>query len=367
MRSLILFSGAALGLLACASEEPSTGPSGSPNLARATTGAYTAQRLGTLAGPGFDGWSSNAYAINPKGQVVGSSEPASGVGLHAFLWEKGVMSDLGTLGGGSSGPGVIIESIAYGINPAGQVVGWSNTAEGRSSHAFLWEKGVMTDLGTLGGNSSEARAINPSGQVVGFSQTVSDTGNHAFLWEKGVMTDLGTLGGCCSEAYDINPSGQVVGASYMAGNATYHAFLWEKGVMTDLGTLGGIWSYARGLNLSGQVVGASGTASGGYHAALWEKGVWTDLGGPDPPPYTGLYEVSFALAINPAGQIVGSSNFGDYGPSFPVIWENGVISEVLPSGDGCCAEAVDINPAGQVVGAFNVDFGLQVATLYTRK
>jgi len=40
------------------------------------------------------------------------------------------------------------------------------------SHAFLWQNGVMTDLGTLD-FSSAASAINDSGQVVGSSRDAS--------------------------------------------------------------------------------------------------------------------------------------------------------------------------------------------------
>jgi len=36
-------------------------------------------------------------------------------------------------------------------------------------HAFLSNGGPMTDLGTLGGSSSDAYAINHSGQVVGMA------------------------------------------------------------------------------------------------------------------------------------------------------------------------------------------------------
>jgi len=44
-------------------------------------------------------------------------------------------------------------------------------------------QGVMTDLGTLGGEYSVARGINGRGQVVGWSAT-ADGRHHAFLWEK---------------------------------------------------------------------------------------------------------------------------------------------------------------------------------------
>jgi probable HAF family extracellular repeat protein len=66
------------------------------------------------------------------------------------------MSDLGTLGGTSSG--------AYGINNAGQVMGTAFTSGG-VKHAFLYSEGSMSDLGTLGGTHSEATGINPSSEV----------------------------------------------------------------------------------------------------------------------------------------------------------------------------------------------------------
>ena len=113
------------------------------------------------------------------------------------------MTDLGMLGGAQ----VDSESGASGINNAGQVVGWSSPdATNFSSnsiapdeHAFLWQNGAMTDLGTLGGtpDNSAAFAINNAGQVVGWSDITPLTGTdrysfeHAFLWQNGTMTDLG--------------------------------------------------------------------------------------------------------------------------------------------------------------------------------
>jgi probable HAF family extracellular repeat protein len=165
----------ALGMLACTSEETPTDPTGSPSQAKAAVGTYVGTSLGTLGAP-FQ-CCSEAFDINPAGQIVGRSTTADDVD-HAFLWTKGVMTDLGTLGGTTSA--------ATGINPSGQVVGGSATAAGRG-HAFLWAKGVMTDLGTLGGNSStagsDAAAINPAGQVVGTIENVVGE-PEAMLWTR---------------------------------------------------------------------------------------------------------------------------------------------------------------------------------------
>jgi probable HAF family extracellular repeat protein len=90
----------------------------------------------------------------------------------------------------------------------------------------------MTDLGTLDAQlcpmnrCSQANAINARGQVVGESTTATGE-QHASLWEKGTMTDLGTLGGCCSGANAINARGQVVGISGPVGQ-NGHAVLWTK-------------------------------------------------------------------------------------------------------------------------------------------
>jgi probable HAF family extracellular repeat protein len=334
MRSLILFSAAALGLLACTSEETPTDPAAGARPEMAAAKTYTAVDLGTLDIPlGFPSFSL-ASDINDAGQVVGvSTAPqimptprGQSLASHAFLWQRGVMTDLGTLGG--------YFSEALGINPAGEVVGWSfilREGSANAQHAFLWNNGIMTDLGTLGGRESRAWDINPAGRVVGSSQIAEGvSAPNVFLWEKGVMTDLGfepytsehpvginpagrvvangklwtngvvtelgSLGGCCTSAHAINSAGQVVGLSYLPGSNDYHAFLWEKGVMTDLGTLGAT-SEARGINARGQVVGVSGD-----RAFVWEKGVMTELVSLD------RRFDSAALAINAAGEIVGYSN-----------------------------------------------------------
>src|SRR5450755_2763344 len=53
---------------------------------------------------------------------------------------------------------------------------------------------TVKDLGTLGGTFALAGGISNTGWVEGFSTLPGDIDVHEFLWHKGVMTDLGTLG-----------------------------------------------------------------------------------------------------------------------------------------------------------------------------
>jgi probable HAF family extracellular repeat protein len=236
------------------------------------------------------------------GQVVGISA-VSGVSDHAFLYSQGTMTDLGTLGVGSSG--------ATGINSAGEVVGGSNYPGGQSweTHAFLYRDGVMTDLGTLGGTTSYAWGINEAGDVVGVAATDYYNAISPFLYRDGTMINLGSLGGA-GEAYGLNDVGQVVGFS--TTTTGFHAFLWDKpGGMRDLGTLGGNYSFAYAVNNAGQVVGYSQTATSfEIRSFLYSDGTLSDLNALIPAGTGWLLQE--ARGINDAGQIVGTGLAPDF-------------------------------------------------------
>jgi len=110
------------------------------------------------------------------------------------------------------------------------VVGLSDLPGDTTFHAFLWQNGVMRDLGTLPGDvASLADAINSKGQVVGRSVDM-DGNNRAFLWQNGVMTDLNTLIPADSplfliQANDNNSRGQIVGFALQISTGEVHAFL----------------------------------------------------------------------------------------------------------------------------------------------
>ena len=60
--------------------------------------------------------------------------------------------------------------------------------------AVKYSGGVWTSLGMIaGGTASSACAVNDKGQIVGYC--TSSTPQHAFLYDNGLMKDIGTLGG----------------------------------------------------------------------------------------------------------------------------------------------------------------------------
>jgi probable HAF family extracellular repeat protein len=307
------------GLVAGVSEDGVDEKAGAPLDSAVLWSGHRLIPLGTLGGN-----QSDAGAVNNRGQVVGAalnavSDPDPGSAgvlattncaiipintteVRAFIWHRGVMHDLGTLGGP--------DAMASWINNRGQVVGQSFTSSSVNESTgyptmdpFRWQHGTMTDLGTLGGTSGMANWLTNRGLVVGTSNLSGDQTHHAFRWEHGVMTDLGTLGGANSEAFFANDAGDVVGrADFSPASTEHHAFLWKNGTMIDLGTVDGdASSTAYSVNHRDQVVG---DGSGG-HGWLWQNGSMRDLNTLIAPG--GALSVVSAAYINNRGEIYGTA------------------------------------------------------------
>jgi probable HAF family extracellular repeat protein len=301
--------------------------------------------------------------------------------MRAVLWDKAHrILDLGTLGGNTS--------FGQSVNNRGQVTGaaantlpespditWFFNAglpAAQQIHAFSYEREVMRDLGTLGGNNSSGACINEPGEIAGFSATdnaIHDSTAlptiHPFLWRKGQMLDLGTLGGSLAVPgsiangtgfHSLNEHGDIAGTSLLAGDEDRHAFIHTGGRMIDIGTLGGNQSDALAINNKGQVIGRARTTNlpNSHHPFLWEKGQITDLG--VAPCTRGT-----AISINEHGQVVGgfggcSDDQDQIGFFRAFYWQEGSpivdLNELItPPSDILVDEATAINDRGEIVGS----------------
>jgi probable HAF family extracellular repeat protein len=364
--------------------------------------------MGTLGGPVSTfpslsnrgvvaGWSATPNPLTQTSNpfICGGIDGLAPFITVAYKFENGAVTDLGALPGSSNC------SIPFGVNDRGEIVGASENGQVdplmsvNQQRAVLWKDGMITDLGSLGGNQNQALSINNRGQIVGLSQnTIPDpfslydflirlrvtgtndgTQTRAVLWQDEQMQELGTLGGPDAWASYINESGQIAGFSYTSSTANavtglppLDPFLWQPpspsfpdGRMIDLGNFGGAFGFPNGLNNRGQVIGGSSVAAVpgaclfenfnnfqnsnvGCDVFLWNEGRLIDLttssvGG---SPQSGY-------GINNSGQIVGGAVFPN-APFDAYIWRNGVATDLGRLPHDCFSEAYAINSRGQVVG-----------------
>ena len=207
---------------------------------------------------------STINALNNFDEVTGVMQTYDSFGntvLHAYVYEDGVVKDIGTLGGSNSS--------GSAINDHGQITGSSQIEHNSEiSHAFLYDPSTqfMQDIGTLGGPHSKGESINENGQITGYSD-MPDGSRHAFIYSDGMMNDIGTLGGQDSYGVDINNHGYVVGNSQNTNGETV-AFLYDGENILDLCQLANCsasgWRTltAKAISDEGNIVGLGFTNEG---------------------------------------------------------------------------------------------------------
>ena len=122
-------------------------------------------------------------AINARADIVGYYVPAGqgGTPSLAFAYTSGKLKTLPHVSASST------QSVAYGINAAGQIVGGDSTQSGQVT-AVMWDlaDGQAVDLNTLvdaksGIHLDVAYAINDSGVIVGVGLVPGKSQEHAIL------------------------------------------------------------------------------------------------------------------------------------------------------------------------------------------
>ncbi len=296
---------------------------------------YRVVDLGSLGG-----FNSSAFTVNSNGDVAGVTEITDSSFRACILTDTGLV-DLGVIPGTAQSFGLAIDSSSH-------VVGASYDLGGLTYHAF--RAGPMTPIAELGQFSP--RGMNDVGAVVGTVRVVQADqwiSQHACIHQSGVLTELTSLGGDTSHALDVNNSGVVVGASTLATQLQPHATIWIAGAPIDLGTLGGVQSEAKAVNESGIAVGHSTLAGGAPRACRFA------IGGGGIVTRTRLGTLpgavsSYANAINDPGAIVGVSD----SRAFLYTDADGMLdlNDLIEPGSGWDLRAAHgINNSGVIVGS----------------
>ncbi|MGC2401088.1 MAG: hypothetical protein WA510_14950 [Acidobacteriaceae bacterium] len=356
----------------------------------------SAQAPYTLVDLGVVGAAGGPNHITNNDISVGSVQGSDG-NDHAVIYFNQHIIDINKPGLGGA------NSLAYGNNPWGEVVGGANIANvdpkkedfcgfqslgiataTASCRPFLWWGGQMTALPTLDnnhGNNGVAAAINDLGEVAGTAEntipgcpTQNPTAylNQYYqykpvLWRDHAIEELATVGGDpVGTAVAINNHGEAAGITGTCGAFNLllgyymnplHAVLWEKdGTPTDLGSLGGneqslIGTGAKDINSSGHVVGFSSLPDNvTFNAFLWTRktGKMKALA-----PIKGIAN-SIAFALNDSDVVVGSSINSTFTTLTATIWKNGVpadLNTLIPANSSLyLISGCSINSRGQILG-----------------
>ncbi|WP_028310847.1 HAF repeat-containing protein [Derxia gummosa] len=295
---------------------------------------------------------SSARGLSSSGQVVGMStyfRDGVNLGLRAFSWQGGRLTNLGTPWTDAQGYGM---SWANAVNDSGVVAGLAFRYENgvnKGPRPVVWTNGQARELEILG-TDPEGRTMaagvdfmNRQGTMTGLVDFWVDgvmRSQCAVIWSGGTLTRLGDLdasnpGGCMSTPTAINDRGQVVGMALVGtarGPFGNHGFLWDDGKMTDLGSLGhdaggSSNSIALALNNHGVVVGeapyywpGSGEIDGNRGVVSFDGQPFQDLNDlVDPADRTLPVIISRAVAVNDRGEILAIARSAGSNESTPVL------------------------------------------------
>lgn len=209
---------------------------------------------GILALPSLGGPISYAHAINDQGDIVGGGDFATDATRHGVIWRGGLITDMQSPGSGASG--------SWDVNIHSEVAGWHDS---RAAH---WTpSGGLQELVMAGGNSTgigSSFGINDAGQIVGWRRLTAASPREAFMALGASSVSL--FGQSVTDAYarSINNRGQVVGGAVSGGQTV--AFLWtELDGPTTFGAAQGGDAIAVSINEAGWVVGVRAN-----RATLWK-------------------------------------------------------------------------------------------------
>jgi uncharacterized membrane protein len=250
-------------------------------------------------------------AINNSGAITGGYFDAAGL-IHSFLrTSDGTITPFDAPGATCS-PTQNFCTLAFGINPAGTIVGAVATnADFSAGQGFLrTANGTFTEFAPPFAEVTEAFAINPDGVAAGPFLS-SKGGVHGFLRApNGTFTTFDPLGSVFTQPNAINPAGTITGW-FLDVRGVMHGFLrTSDGTITEFDAPSSLSNFPgtepNGINPAGTIVGnffsSDFSASHGFLRA--PNGTFTVF---DPPDSLFTFVPGGpGGAFNPAGTVTGN-------------------------------------------------------------
>lgn len=275
-------------------------------------------------------------------------------GTHAFVWDSTTgMTDIGTLGGDTS--------YALGINDSGVVAGYSYLSDNITTHAFLWTAtGGMVDISAgLPPGSSQADFVNARGDVAGSSlvgtspQVPAARIGHRWSLLPSLGADNRNYG------FGINKLDQVTGQQYGDPDRFVHAFLWDL----RAGTKVVLQSYRGGSNTVGNAINDRShiTGTGDIPNIAFEALIWfSTTAAPKVIGQLGTDAYTAGEGINNHDEVVGLNS-----PTLAGFYWNQTTGIVpLQSRGGTVSAAFGINDSGMIAGYGSDSTGITHAVLW---
>jgi probable HAF family extracellular repeat protein len=231
-----------------------------------------------------------ATGINDSGQIVGTN------GQGAFLYSGGTYTSINVPVDFTNR---FSETLPYGINNAGQVVGSFADFNAHQDHGFLLTSGQFSFLDVPASTGTAARGINNLSQVVGNYGVGSggESTQYGFLLAGSTYTTLLFPGSDFTRASGINDRGLVVG-DYSLPGGIGGGFLYDGRNYSIIDPFGSKDATATGINDSSAIVGGYVDGNGREHGFILNAGTYTTI------DFPGAIDTA-VFGINYAGQIVG--------------------------------------------------------------
>ncbi|HEY9230493.1 MAG TPA: hypothetical protein VIS78_00035, partial [Blastocatellia bacterium] len=119
----------------------------------------------------------------------------------------------------------VTNTFALGWNEAGTIVGSYKTTTDGEEHGFSRSaQGKFKQIDFPGSVQSEAFGINAAGDIVGRYEDAQGT-QHGFLLRNGVFTTIDALPGQNTYAWGINSRGEIVGWTFPSFAGPFNGFL----------------------------------------------------------------------------------------------------------------------------------------------